>query len=195
MWGLHDRTFEPPANIAQVFSIFSHRAGTEIVRERITRQIQLSLCEKEGLLAQVRVQAQRVQQIVDTIPDGVLMLKVNGDGSGRLLLANPTASEYLGILAGANVQDMRKQSSLWPGSGWMERDGSILICLGDRPLAELLAPSPDGLWVWHELLANRSIARQFELVARLVNSSSGGWVMVIRDVTRERVIQQRIQHQ
>jgi PAS domain S-box-containing protein len=53
--------------------------------------------ERERLLAQVREQAWRVQGILDTVPDGVLML----DAGQRVLLANPAAREALALLAEA----------------------------------------------------------------------------------------------
>ncbi len=58
------------------------------------------------------------------------------------------------------------------------------------PLAELLTSPPKGLW--HEVATDD---RKFEVIARPLETgpTPGGWVLVIRDVTREREIQQRAQ--
>ncbi|MEE9617846.1 MAG: ATP-binding protein, partial [Anaerolineae bacterium] len=118
---------------------------------------------------------------------------------GQVILANPVAEGDLSVLAGARVGDM-------------------LTHLGDRPLAELLTSHPEGLW--HEVATDDRI---FELIARPVETGStpgepppatkmkvaetvsgaataageiqnrAGWVLVIRDVTREREIQRHAQ--
>jgi two-component system cell cycle sensor histidine kinase/response regulator CckA len=134
--------------------------------------------EQERLLAQIQEQAQRVQQILDTVPEGVLLL----DGSRQVVQANPLGKRVLDVLASAKV-------------------GDTLSHLGDLSLARLLTLSPEGLW--HETTAD---GRNFQVVARSIETShppleaclrseSGGWVVVIRDVTREREIQRRVQQQ
>lgn len=126
--------------------------------------------ERERLLAQVREQAYQVQQIIATVPEGVLLL----DAAGQVVLANPVAERDLVVLADARV-------------------GDILIRLGDRTLAELLT-SPPTKGLWHEA---RAAQRIFEIIARPVEDGPEfqGWVLVIRDVTRERETQQRVRQQ
>jgi two-component system cell cycle sensor histidine kinase/response regulator CckA len=125
--------------------------------------------ERERLLAEVRTQAGRIQQIMDTVPQGVLLISVDG----RIILANPTAEQFLLLLANA-------------------RPGDTLTHLGERPLAELLTSPQEGLW--HEVTAKGST---FELIGRPTETAVEGeqWVIVIRDVTREREAEQRIQQQ
>jgi two-component system cell cycle sensor histidine kinase/response regulator CckA len=139
--------------------------------------------EREQLLAQVQEQAQRVQQIMDTVPEGMLLL----DAEKRVMLANPVAEGDLAVLADA-------------------KGGDILTHLGDRPLAELLSSPPQGLW--HEV---KTDSRTFEVIARPIKVDPSpsrtrpdwldpvepveGWVLVIRDVTQEREIEQRAQQQ
>jgi PAS domain-containing protein len=116
-----------------------------------------------------RAQAQQVQEIMNTVPQGVLLL----EREGEIILANPIASSALEFLANADI-------------------GDTIQSLGNRSKTELLASPPEGLW--HEIKAGRRI---FEAIARpLINTMSPQqWVMVIREVTQEREIQQRVQQQ
>ena len=142
--------------------------------------------ERARLLAQIREQAQQVQQIIDTMPEGVLLL----DADGQVILANPVAEGDLAVLADAQM-------------------GDTLTHLGGRSLEELLTSPPKGLW--HEVTTD---SRRFEVIARPLGTGptplraeptrlsssqaqdeTGGWVLVIRDVTREREVQQRAQQQ
>jgi len=125
--------------------------------------------ERERLLAQIREQAQRVQQIMDTVPEGVILM----DTEHRTVLANPMGQRDLNTLAGAQV-------------------GDVLTHLGGCPLAEILTSPPKGLW--HEVaLGNRS----FQIIARPIENGPvpKGWVLVIRDVTQQRETERRIQQQ
>ncbi len=128
--------------------------------------------ETRSLLQQAQEQARQVQHIVDTMPNGVLLL----DDGRRIALANPIAQEYLALLGGVEV-------------------GDVLTHLGGRPAAELLQSPPGGLW--YELEVAGPPHRLFEVDARPLETGpeASGWVLVIRDVTREREIQQRSQRQ
>jgi len=128
--------------------------------------------ERLHLIVQIQEQAQQVQQIIDTVPEGVLLL----DADMRILLDNPPAEEYLPALASAKM-------------------GEILTHLGGRPLAELLASPPEGLW--HQVEIDGPQPQSFELIAQAiqVGPSTGRWVLVIRDVTQERKVQERVQRQ
>jgi two-component system cell cycle sensor histidine kinase/response regulator CckA len=133
--------------------------------------------ERVRLLARIREQAMRTRQIVDTVPEGVLLL----EAGSHILLANPPAREYLSTLA-----DIEMEGALPHGTG------QVLTRLGDRPLPELLTTPPQG--VWHEVATD---GRRYEVIARRIEDGreSGDWVLVIRDVTQEREIQQRAQQQ
>jgi len=160
--------------------------------------------ERERLLAQIQEQAQRVQQVIDTVPEGVLLL----DADGQVILANPVAEGDLSVLAGASVGDTLRQAQ---GKLLRQRSGQALTHLGNRPLAELLTSPPKGLW--HEVTTDGLSPRTFEVIARCIETgptpggacpatastrggeSVEGWVLVIRDVTREREIERRVQQQ
>lgn len=124
--------------------------------------------EREHLLSQVQEQAQRVQKIMNTVPEGVMLL----DGNRRVILANPAAEETLSALADACV-------------------GDILTHLGNCTLEELLSPTSEGMW--HDVITGGSAPKQFEVVARPVRNgpTQEGWVLVARDVTQEQEIEQR----
>jgi two-component system cell cycle sensor histidine kinase/response regulator CckA len=128
-----------------------------------------SATERLRLLDRTHKQAQQMEQVMDTVPEGVILL----DTDGQVILANPLGEKDLIALANAEV-------------------GSILTHLGDHPLAKLLASPPKGLW--HEVAADD---RNFQIIARPIENgpTPAGWVVVIRDVTQQRQIQQRVQQQ
>jgi two-component system cell cycle sensor histidine kinase/response regulator CckA len=134
----------------------------------ITRRKQAEI-ERERLLAQVREQAQRVQHIVDTVPEGVILL----DPDLCVLMANPLGKKDLDALASAQV-------------------GDVLTHLGGRPIEELLTSPPKGLW--HEVTAEH---RSFQVFARPIENgpTPKGWVLVVRDVTQQREVERRLQQQ
>ncbi|MCD4739047.1 MAG: PAS domain S-box protein, partial [Anaerolineae bacterium] len=164
-----------------VFHPDGERKGLVVLGHDVTEQVQAEE-ERARLLAQIRAQAKQIQQTIDTVPEGVLVL----DRAQRVILANPVAEGYLAVLANAQV-------------------GDTLTRLGNHPLAELLISPPDKE-LRHEVQAD---GRTFEVIARpmepVVNLSNHlpnenvpepeNWVLVIRDVTQEREIQQLIQHQ
>jgi PAS domain S-box-containing protein len=125
--------------------------------------------ERERLLKEVQEQAQQIRWIVDTVPEGVLLL----DDAGEVVLANPLGEKELKSLASASL-------------------GDTLSRLGDRPLAELLTPPPKGLW--HEVRQDKRI---FQVIASPIETAERylGWVLVIRDVTEQRENQLRVQRQ
>ncbi len=125
--------------------------------------------EREQLLVQIQARARQVQQIMDTVPEGVILL----DSAANILLANPMGENHLKVLANAQI-------------------GGTLTELGERPLAEILTSPPKGLW--HEVEFGRHnyqvIARSFE-----IGPTPMGWVIVTRDVTQQREFDQRVQRQ
>ncbi len=80
------------------------------------------------LLDQARQQSEEIQQIINTVPQGMLLL----DADETTLLANRAALGYLDILGGMGV-------------------GERLTHLGQRSLDELLEPPDTGSW--HEIIS------------------------------------------
>ncbi len=131
----------------------------------------LDITQRELLLTEISEQAHRLQSVLDTVPEGVLLL----DGEGRILLANPTAESVLSDI-GERLPDGR------------------LVRLGDRVLWELLSSPPFGLR--HEVAGGD---RTFEVISRPMESGSGSgperFVLVINDVTREREVEAELRQQ
>ena len=125
--------------------------------------------EREVLLLQVQEQARRVQGILDTVPEGVLLI----DARGQVLLANPVATGDLTVLLEAPK-------------------GTPVTRLGDRLLAELLVPPPKGLW--HEVKAGGRTLRSSRVLWHK-GAAPEHYVLVINDVTLERDIRAQLQQQ
>ncbi|MCA9968817.1 MAG: PAS domain S-box protein [Anaerolineales bacterium] len=125
--------------------------------------------ERERLLAHVRAQTEEVLQIIQTVPEGVLLL--NRDG--RILIANPRAEAYLALLSGARI-------------------GGVLTHLGERELAAFQTSPPPGQWHVEEVNG-----RTFHILARAVEAgpANQGWVFVLRDVTEQQAVQRQLQRQ
>ena len=140
--------------------------------ETVGRQLGAAV-ERLNLLAMTQEQARRVQQIMDTVPDGVLLL----DAGRRIVLANPAAWASLSVLA----------------DGFDPNEP--LSRLGGLPVEDLYRIQPETLW--RELETKVAPQRFFEVAARPVESMAHqeGLVLVLRDVTKERENQSRIQMQ
>jgi two-component system cell cycle sensor histidine kinase/response regulator CckA len=125
--------------------------------------------ERERLLTEVQEQAQQIQRIIDTVPDGVLVI----DAQNKVLLINPAGQEDLQLLTGV-------------------REGDVLESLGGHPLDEFLTWSEDR--PWREIETQGQI---MEVIARPIqtNSAAPHWLLVIRDVTQQRKIEAHVQRQ
>jgi PAS domain S-box-containing protein len=132
-------------------------------------QASAALQRMRALLA---AQQERLESLVENLPEGVLLL----DGDLKPLLVNPAARRYLAMLGG------------------VVRDGA-LSQLGGKGLAPILRHA-DGRQP-HELVTEGPPRRTFELVARpLIDGARiRSWVLVLRDVTEERSVQERMQQQ
>ncbi|MBN1316120.1 MAG: PAS domain S-box protein [Anaerolineales bacterium] len=152
-------------------SIFRSAAedGTLVVIRDVTARKQAEQVQ-EILMTGLREKARQIEQVLATVPAGVLLL----DTERRVLQANTLAYDYLVVLAANDI-------------------GGSLTRLGDRLLPELLT-SPPTPGLWHEVKVN---GRIFEVIARPVEDGpkSEQWVLVIKDVTGERHIQEQLQQQ
>ncbi len=164
---------------AQGAAVLASSVAIAIKNARLYEQAQREIAhrkrtedERERLLAQIEEQARQLQQTVEAVPEGVLLL----DADGRTIMANPAGRACLDELAGVRV-------------------GEVVSRLSDRSLAELLTSPPKGLW--HEVRLDGSTPRIFEVITRPIEpgSKNEGWVMVVREVTQQREIEQRVQRQ
>jgi two-component system cell cycle sensor histidine kinase/response regulator CckA len=162
------------------FSALAHQIAAAWRRAQLYEQAQQEIAERvqaeaerDCLLAEIQTQAQQMQATIDAMPEGVLLL----DAQGGIILANPVAEGHLADLAETSSAGPRPQ----------------LIRLGDRRLSELVrATSAEDK---HELA---QAGRIFEIVAQPIEMgpTTGGWVLVLREVTQERAAQERMgQHE
>ncbi|MCA9934614.1 MAG: hypothetical protein H6662_04820 [Ardenticatenaceae bacterium] len=122
---------------------------------------------------QTQAQAQQVHQIIETVPEGVLLL----DAKRRMMLANRSAQEILNILAPFHDQD------------------TPLNQIGDTSLTAILDAVGNG--GWQELKASGSDSI-FEVTAHPVQNAPASyqdWVIVLRDVTLKRKQQDVLREQ
>jgi PAS domain S-box-containing protein/putative nucleotidyltransferase with HDIG domain len=106
---------------------------------------------------------ERMEGLVDSLPDGVLLL----DAEGRIVLANPAARRILLTLSDSGV-------------------GDIFDHLGDQPVISMLRNTQGP--VRTELVVGGPPRRIFELESRSpVGADEGeGWIVLLRDVTAQR---------
>jgi PAS domain S-box-containing protein len=144
--------------------------ATEIIGSAfdITEQ-KLAQSERELLLAQIQAGADQLKEVLNTVPEGVLLL----EAGGKVLLANPQAESALASLTGASP-------------------GAEIKFLGEQTIEAFLAPSDTGLA--HEI---QSGYRTFEIHTRSLPNphQKQQWLMVIHDVTQEREIQRQVYQQ
>jgi len=126
--------------------------------------------EQERLFQQLQAKAEQLSQVMNSVPEGVLLL----DAKQCVLLANSKATAYLKKLT------------------TVASPPAALNTLGERNLDTLLTSPPSGQW--HLLQVDR---RSYEVIARPVETGPmpAGWVLVIRDVTEERTVRQQLQRQ
>ncbi len=137
----------------------------------LANQIGVAL-EQAQLLEAIQQQAVRLQRILDSVPEGLLVL----DAEHRVQMTNPVGQTLLRQLARATV-------------------GERLQRLNGVPLEELLQPAAETL-AWHELVVTDT-GRTYELAATHLTLSEqpSGWILILRDVTDERIRQRYQQAQ
>lgn len=175
----------PQSAIAMPMSVMGHIIGVFEVQSvepaaykqehvtalRMAASLAAVAIEVSRLLEQIQAQAHQVQTVIDTVPDGVLLI----DAHYRPILLNPVAREYLPLLATAG-------------------EGGNLTHLGDWPLVEILEPV-DGESARIELKVGEPQS-VYEVAAQPVaHEAEAGWVIVLRDVTEERRRQEHLRRQ
>lgn len=139
--------------------------------EAVGRQLG-GAAERLQLLERMQRQAHQLQQIIDTVPAGMALLDARLD----ILLANPVAQEHLAVLCPSDAE-------------------GPLRGLSQSPLAELfVAP---GSPLVRDFQVAGPPRRIFEVTTHpvIVNQAAENWVLLLREVTKERELQERIQQQ
>ncbi len=109
----------------------------------------------------LRASEARLQEVVDHLPDGVVLL----DGRLAVALANPPASDWLPLLTGRPAN-------------------APVVAVGGVPLTEILAKSRGLEPV--EVVLEGPPARAFEVRARQLGGAGERTLLALRDVTSER---------
>ena len=130
--------------------------------------IEMSL-SRHRMEQQILYQNQQLQGVVDAMPQGVALI----DQEYRIWSANHLGQDALMKLAGLRIGDKLQQ-------------------LGDLGLTQLLHQSEARLW--HLVSPRAHVDTIFE-VALAPQKVDSGWVLIMRDVTQEREIEQRVQQQ
>lgn len=131
-------------------------------------------CYKIKMDKKIRAQAAQLERVIATVPEGVALL----DKDLRLVLMNPRASLYLAELAGLSI-------------------GDVVAFPQDLSIQHLVATS--GQELWHEIELSGPPRRIFEVRLSPVEGTGAETefelVLVVREVTIEREIQERTQVQ
>ena len=135
----------------------------------VANQASISIQRLRTLLA---AEQQHLESLVENLPEGVLLV----DANQRIILANPVAWKYLALMQNTAT-------------------GSVLTHLGSQPLKTLLT-SPTGGTFCREVVIEESPRWVFEVVAQPLaaktNSQANNWLMVIRDVTERRQVEETL---
>jgi len=149
-------------NQIAVIQAFANQAAMTIENIRLVE-------ETLRLLHSRRREAGRLQQVLDLVPDGILLL----DNENRVLMHNQAGGAYLAQLSGV-------------------RPGDTLSSLGEESVEGLFESQ-------REWLEARSIGKKhvFEISAQpiLSDGEQDGWLIILRNVTSERNKQRYLQAQ
>jgi len=141
--------------------------------ERNIDRIKQSERDLREAYEQAQAQAQQVHRIIETVPEGVLLL----DAERHIILANQTAQQFLNFLTPSR------------------ESGSPLRHIGEVPLEEILDSTGGG--GWQEISVTRPEI-VFEVAAHPVQSEPAtprDWVLVLRDITLQRKQRNVLQEQ
>ncbi len=135
----------------------------------IANQASLSI---QRLQALINVEKQRRSSLLEHLPIGVLLL----DNEKRVQLTNPAARLCLPLLTN-------------------KKENKFILELGGQPLENFFHPKKQGMS--HETLVTTSSTQVFEIVTRpmQIATQTEGWVVVLREVTKEIKLQKLLTQQ
>lgn len=162
-----------PPYAERLLNLYTSLIGNLITLKRTEDALRFSEELLQRTLNDLQTQAHRLRSVVDAMPAGVLLL----DHRMHLLVANALGHGYLRQV------------------GRLARDGAV-VELGGRPTVELLLQIA-GLPPGHEYSVDGDDRRNYVLMCQPTNlvDPVSDWVLLVRDVTAERQIQERFQAQ
>ncbi|RKX78842.1 MAG: hypothetical protein DRP87_05075 [Spirochaetes bacterium] len=140
------------------------------VLSTVADQVAISIRRIHAL---VQSEQNRLERVVECLPEGVLLLNKNRE----VVLTNPKGREFLGVLGVKNVKER-------------------IEYLGKVSIDRLLEPPP-GQNEWHTIEIKEPERRIFEISSLSFKhrAEEEGWIMVLRDATREHEIDEHIHQQ
>jgi len=122
----------------------------------------------------LREERERLNTVLLSLGDGVIAIDVDFNA----VVANQTASEYLEVLGDS-----------------LCKEGKI-CSLGGRPIEEFFNDPPEGK-PCHEIRTKGKKSRIFEITTHIMDAGEQtlGWVLLLRDVTRDREVRLRVETQ
>jgi signal transduction histidine kinase len=162
-----------PPYAERLLNLYTSLIGNLITLKRTEDALRFSEELLQTTLNNLQTQAHRLRSVVDAMPAGVLLL----DQRMHLLVANALGHGYLRQV------------------GRLAQDGAV-VELGGRPTIELLLQIA-GLPSGHEYSIDGDDRRNYALLCQPTNPADpvSDWVLLVRDVTAERQIQERLQAQ
>ena len=150
----------------------------EKIRERtadlvaVNNRLQTEVAEREHAEEELKKLLSTLNTLVEHIPEGVVLL----DAEYRVILSNTIGKEYLGVLSSACV-------------------GDVLSHISGMSVRELFREAQTT--VWRELTAGSPGQRTYKIGGSVIGKAGadGGMVLVIKDVTEEKSLQEGMQTQ
>ncbi|HYQ48704.1 MAG TPA: ATP-binding protein, partial [Thermodesulfovibrionales bacterium] len=138
----------------------------------VNSRLQVEIAERTHAEEELRKILSTLNTLVEHIPEGVILL----DAACRIMLANTTGKEYLNILSSVGV-------------------GEILMNISDISVQEFFADGQTK--VWRELAIGSPHHRIYRIGSSVIGQTMAekGMVLVIKDVTEEKDLQDRLQTQ
>jgi len=136
------------------------------------KKLRVEVLERRQIEEELKELVTMLNTLLENIPEGVLLM----DTDNRVVHANDIGKQYLETLSGRSV-------------------GEIISELAGRPMSDLLAQSQTG--IPQEIVMDGPLQYIYKLVGSTVKQGlvEKGKVLVLKDITEERGLQERINTQ
>jgi len=159
------------ADRTSLLAALGTRIGMAIANAQVHRQSKNEILDRmvgerqqQRIFSHVQEHARQVQQLVEAVPDGLVLL----DGAGRVLLTNDSGAHELESLSGA-------------------KEGDVVTQLGNRPLSELLHHRPAQPWSLVTAGERRvrvkvvPLGEEYMMRDGVSREGVASWVLVVRE--------------